>query len=87
VDSSLTAAALTVVAAILTTFWSVGGRAAVERRAMQPELEIAAGLPEGLARSHLTKVAEDRALLYVRRRVGAGHTARFHIRMPHLSWC
>src|SRR4051794_13959500 len=83
-DSTLMAAALTVVGAILTTLWSIGGRAALERRAMQQELNIAAALPDGIARSHLNEVAEDRALLYVRRRVGGGYSTRFHVTMAAL---
>ena len=80
-DSTLGAAALTVGAALLTTLWTAGGRATLERRAMREELGIASALPEGLARRRMEAVAEDRAALYVHRRVGSDHGARFHARM------
>ncbi len=59
-------AAVAVVVALYTT----GGRAALARRAIRQDLEIATGLPSGIARQALERMAEDRALLYASRWVG-----------------
>jgi hypothetical protein len=59
-------AAVAVVVALYTT----GGRAALARRAIKQELEIASGLPTGTARQALERIAEDKAVLYASRWVG-----------------
>jgi hypothetical protein len=53
-DSTLGAAGLAVVTAVATTLWNTGGRAALERRAIQQEMQIASNLPEGPVRRQLT---------------------------------
>lgn len=77
-DSTLGAAGLAVATAVLTTLWNTGGRAALERRAIQQEIQIAEALPEGLVRGRLTVATEQRVALYIYRRVGPGRGPRFH---------
>jgi hypothetical protein len=48
---------------------------------MREELQIASELPDGLARRRLATVAEERAAIYVHRRVGSAHGPRFHLVM------
>lgn len=81
VDPSLGAAGLAFVTAVATTLWNTGGRAALERRAIQQELQIAAGMPNGIARRQLEVATEGRVAMYVFRRVGPGRGAGFHFKM------
>jgi hypothetical protein len=78
VDSTLGAAALAVVAAVVTTLWNTGGRAALERRAIRQEIEIAKDIRDGVVRRQLSKETENRIALYVFRRVGPGRGPGFH---------
>lgn len=48
---------------------------------MQQELDIASDLPPGRAKRQLIQIAEDRAALYVHRRVGSDHPFKFHLKM------
>lgn len=80
-DSTIGEAGLAVVTAIVTTLWNTGGRAALERRAIQQEIQIASEMPDGLVRRQLAVATEHRVALYVFRRVGPGRGAGFHLRM------
>jgi hypothetical protein len=81
VDPNLGAAGLAVVTAVGTTLWNTGGRAAVERRAIQQELQIASEMPDGLARRQLRVATEHRVAMYVFRRLGPGRGPGFHLIM------
>lgn len=81
VDSTIGAAGLAVATAVVTTLWNTGGRAALERRAIQQEIQIASGMPDGLVRRRLAATTEHRVALYVFRRVGPGRGPGFHLRM------
>src|SRR3954463_13325683 len=80
-DTALSAAGLAVVTAVVTTLWNTGGRAALERRAIQQEMQIASGMPEGLVRRQLTVATEHRVALYIFRRVGPGRGSGYHLTM------
>lgn len=56
--------------AITTGLYTTGGRAALARRALRQELEIAAMLPEGNSRAAVERMAQDRAVLYASRWIG-----------------
>jgi hypothetical protein len=54
--------------AVVVALWQVGGRAALARRTIKQELDIATALPACPERQHLIQLARDRATLYVYRR-------------------
>lgn len=56
--------------AVVVALYTTGGRAALARRAIKQDLEIASGLPAGTARQALERIAEDKAVLYASRWVG-----------------
>lgn len=56
--------------AVVVALYTTGGRAALARRAIKQDLEIASGLPAGTARRALERIAEDKAVLYASRWVG-----------------
>jgi hypothetical protein len=58
------------VVAIATGIYTTGGRAALARRAIRQELEIAALLPEGQGRAGVERMAEEKAVLYASRWIG-----------------
>lgn len=60
-------------AAIGTTIYTSGGWAALARKAMREELEIAKSLPAGDGRKALERIAEERAILYSARWFGPKH--------------
>jgi hypothetical protein len=55
------AAAGALVTGVLVALWQVGGRAALARRTIKQELDIAAGLPSGPEKRRLEQLALDRA--------------------------
>ena len=55
---------------IATALYTTGGRAALARRAIKQELEIAKTLPPGHGRDGVERMAEDKAVLYASRWVG-----------------
>lgn len=55
---------------VATALYTTGGRAALARRAIRQELEIAKMLPEGLGQASLERMAGDKAVLYASRWVG-----------------
>jgi hypothetical protein len=81
VDSTIGAAGLAVVTAVVTTLWNTGGRSALERRAIQQEIQIASEMQDGLVRRQLISTTEHRVALYVFRRGGPGRGPGFHLRM------
>lgn len=56
--------------ALATGVYTTGGRAALARRAIRQELEIASMLPVGDARASVERVAQDKAVLYASRWIG-----------------
>jgi hypothetical protein len=56
--------------AVATALYTTGGRAALARRAISQELEIAKMLPEGHGREGVERMAEEKAVLYASRWVG-----------------
>ena len=58
--------------ALLVALWNVGGWAALQRRTMRQELEIANALRPGVERQRLEQVALERATLYVHQRSFVG---------------
>jgi hypothetical protein len=55
---------------IATLIYTVGGRAALARRAIEHDLRIAEMLPAGVGATAMKQMAEERAVLYVSRWVG-----------------
>lgn len=56
--------------ALATGVYTTGGRAALARRAIRQELDIASMLPQGNARAGVERMAEDKAVLYAARWIG-----------------
>ena len=79
-DAAITAIAA-LVTGVLVALWQVGGRAALERRRIKQELEIASVLPEGPERLGLEEQARDRSALYVHRRTSVGPSATARTRL------
>lgn len=55
---------------VATAIYATGGRAALARRAIKQELEIAQLMPEGAPRDALERVAQEKAVLYASRWIG-----------------
>ncbi|MBM9458863.1 hypothetical protein JK386_03040 [Nocardioides sp. zg-536] len=53
--------------AVLSAFWTSGGRAALQRRVIQHELELASQLYDGMLKKKMRQSAEDRAAVYLAR--------------------
>lgn len=53
--------------AVLSAFWTSGGRAALQRRVIQQELELANQLYDGMLKRKMRQSAEDRAAVYLAR--------------------
>ena len=49
---------------VATAIYATGGRAALARRAIKQELEIAQLMPDGVPRDALERVAQEKAVLY-----------------------
>ena len=79
-DAAVTAIAA-LVTAVLVALWQVGGRAALERRTIKQELDIARALPEGPERLGLEQQAQERSALYVHRRTSAGPSPTVRTRL------
>jgi hypothetical protein len=56
--------------AIATGLYTTGGRAALARRAIRQELEVAAMLPQGQGRAAIERMAEEKTVLYASRWIG-----------------
>lgn len=56
--------------AVVTGVYTTGGRAALARRAIRQELEIAAMLPVGQGQAGVERMAEEKAVLYAARWIG-----------------
>ncbi len=68
------------VVAVATALYTTGGRAALSRRAIQQDLQIARALPAGPAREAAARMAEERTVLYAGRWVGPKKpTLRLHL--------
>lgn len=65
---TLAAALVALVTAVLVALWNTGGRAAVERRTIKQEIELAHALADGPERRALERLVHERATLYVLRR-------------------
>lgn len=79
--TSLAAILLPALAGLGTAIWTAGGRAALERRAAEQELNLAERLPESDTRRQLELLAEERLTLYAYRRLGPGRGRKFHLVM------
>jgi hypothetical protein len=56
--------------AVATALYTAGGRAALARRAIMQELEIAKMLPDSKGRDILNRMAEEKSVLYASRWIG-----------------
>lgn len=75
-DDKAWLAAGAVLAAIVGALWNTGGRAAIQRRAIKQELDIAEALPYGAVRREMYLSAEEKSLKYAVARYGPGITGR-----------
>lgn len=71
--------------AVATALYTTGGRAALSRRAIQQDLEIARALPAGPARDAAARMAEERTILYAGRWVGPTKPT-FRLHLVHLAF-
>jgi hypothetical protein len=68
-QQALITASGALIVAVIGAIWTVGGRAALQRRAMRQELELAEALPAGLAKRALVRKVENQALAYAGKRL------------------